>query len=658
MTSNRPKPKKQGNRSGKNGGKNQQPSLPRPSIWLDPENPPQTAKTASFVEYLRWMRTPNSDTKDGTKIELLQKAMENADYGDRLTQLTRRTRSLVGQEGTILELTCPWRIRVGGILGPENILLPAFDALGMPYIPSSTLRGVARSQAIREIMARDHSCWDKAEKKVAPYFGDLEADQQDRCGKVIFFDAYPLPMVQASTPSQAGNRGVAAVRSKAKAVSRAPMNGGLAVDIANNIWGWQDNHPQYISNPNPFFSLKGSTFVIGLRPMSGCSLTTFNQVKDWLTKGLCENGAGSQLNTGYGRLTLNSNGQLNKLPRELFRVEFELEGQLIHGYQKSNSDSWKWNQKNQRWLHKGKSEAEVRPIAFKSMVRYWFRTLALGVIPREQIEQLKRWENQIFGGIQPQQKLGWLRCHILDGKVEQAQGSNRNYLCGKQTGILVLSHAPETPIKRQHALTQLSKTLTWIMFHLGGVGQGARRPCYQRSTLPYWRGSTLIPLTNTKEEEEFWDLPETIGKFTNLFRCRLKAFYQSLQNLTELDVDYDNPQSLEIRDDKNWEEAIDRNCQIVICSGRQKNKKIYALSVLHSPEFNPNGNYDPDLCGRSSPAKPSPVWISDINAGDEIAYQVVTVFGANVNPRNKFLEKLKQEATAHTKVWPFPKSRS
>lgn len=71
--------------NGNGGGSN-----PHPSPWLNPDNEPNPAATASFVEYLRWMRSPDSDYKDPTKVQLLQMAEEQANYRDRLTQLTQR----------------------------------------------------------------------------------------------------------------------------------------------------------------------------------------------------------------------------------------------------------------------------------------------------------------------------------------------------------------------------------------------------------------------------------------------------------------------------------------------------------------------------------------------------------------------------------------
>jgi CRISPR-associated protein Cmr6 len=88
-----------------------------------------------------------------------------------------------------------------------------------------------------------------------------------------------------------------------------------------------------------------------------------------------------------------------------------------------------------------------------------------------------------------------------------------------------------------------------------------------------------------------------------------------------------------------WTEAIDANCRIIVCSGNENFGKPYALSVLHSEELKFNGNYDGNLCGKvGREVKPSPIWITDL--GD---YQVVTVFGANADPRQKYLETLQNK---------------
>lgn len=598
-----------GNPGGGGGGNQNSP----PSPWLYADREPQPDRTASFVEYLRWMRSPDSAQKDGTKVQILQMAEEKAQYDRRLQQLCDRTQAIAGKDNTF-QVKCPWRIRVGGHRGPESILLPAFDALGMPYIPSATLRGVARTQAIRELMAADGLRWQEAEKQIAPWFGSLDAKGGDRYGKVAFLDAYPLP-----------------------------KKAGLKVDMANNIWKWDgDVLPNYSPNPNPFFSLEEPTFLIGLRLVSNCSdAKILDQVKAWLVTGL-QGGIGSQVNSGYGELIRAGAG---KPKDEFFRLEFTLQGQLIHGRQKFTQ--WNWNDNSHQWQMRGQPDAEVRPIAFKSMLRYWFRSFALGVLPPGEVQ---RWEAQLFGGINPKQ-WGWVRVEILEGKVNKKeprsnwQGKNDD--CGEQVGILVLRYSPEVPGNRQQAVASLFKTLTWMMFHLGGIGQGARRPCYSRQNrerAPWYRGSTLYPET----KDSFWNLPDTPPEFKERFQQRLQEFYQALNQVTQLVVNSRSPLQAGPVTANRWSEAVDRNCCIVVVSGQNQDKP-YALDILHREFHNLENQREFDLAkslcgGVKRGATPSPIWIADL---DE--YQVVTVFGATADPRKHYLNLLKQPA----QIWPL-----
>ncbi len=612
------------------------PNTPPSSPWLDPENEPQPDATASFVEYLRWMRSPDRSHKDATKVQILQMAEESADYGDRLTQLTNRTKLIAGEK-KYFSVQCPWRIRTGGHRGPESILLPAFDALGMPYIPSSTLRGVARNQAIREIMAKDKVDWKEAEERVAPWFGSLKAKGGDRAGKVVFLDAYPSPIQKG---------------------------GGLAVDMANNIWTWEGNSLKYSPNPNPFFSLKEATFVIGLRLVSSCNdADVLQQVRKWLIKGL-QSGIGSQVNTGYGEMLVAGEGRPTN---EFFRVEFSLEGQLIHGRQKFTG--WNWNYDKNEWQTRGQAEAEVRPVAFKSMLRYWFRAFALGVFP---VSDVQVWEANLFGAINPNRARGWVRFAMLEGQVTQREPQGKNDYCGEQQGILTLSYSPAVPANKQTAIDQLFKNLTWMMFHLGGIGQGARRPCYSRQNRdyprpPWYRGSDL---RNEDKDDAFWELPKDISSFQKLFQQRLEGFYTALATLTGNQINYLTPRAIGVVRGDTWTEAVDAHCRIIVCSGDEDFGKAYALAVLHSedlkkPVKDRDGNsiieqgrvkkiYDSNLCGKvskvSRDVKPSPVWIADL--GD---YQVVTVFGATQNPRQNYLATLREQTTKQNfvQLWPF-----
>ncbi|MFM6082701.1 MAG: type III-B CRISPR module RAMP protein Cmr6, partial [Dolichospermum sp.] len=560
------------NRNGGNGGN--QPPIPSP--WLNPENEPQPHPDASFIEYLRWMRvtSENDVIKNSTKVQILQMAEQGSKYSQRLQQLTKRT-ELIAQKS--FKVQCPWRIRVGGHRGPESILLPAFDALGIPYIPSSTLRGVARTQAIREIMAQQNVDWKSAEKQIAAWFGSVETNnKKEQAGKVVFLDAYPLPNQNQNV---------------------------LAVDMANNIWQWDNNTPKYSPNPNPFFSLEKPMFLIGLRLASNCQDNEIlEKVKQWLIKGL-QAGVGSQVNTGYGQL--NPAGIGNHKPEsEFFRVEFIIEGQLIHGrqklkdikqpYQKDRDGNFKFSQ--------GKLKPdtipnpEVRSVTFKSMLRYWFRTFALGVLEPGQVQT---WENQIFGGINPSKQYGWLMVRVLEGKTIRDNAAKQNDDFGEQSGILTLNYSPEIPQSQKQNLKKLIKNLTWLMFHLGGIGQGARRPLYSRKNRnpprpPWYRGCNLI----SESDDNFWELPDNTKQFQELFKTKIRNFYEALQTLG---VNFNSRQlrTCGIVRNNQWTEAIYANCRIFVCSGDEKFGKSYALSVLHSDELKFNNNYDGNLCGKT-----------------------------------------------------------
>ncbi|GAB4335183.1 MAG: hypothetical protein OHK0047_24270 [Leptolyngbyaceae cyanobacterium] len=632
-----------GNGGGGDGGRgrgNGEPLPSKTSPWLKPDQPPEPHATASFVEYLRWMRSPDSEYKDPTKVQILQMAEEKADYRERLEQLNKRTELIAGAENCF-EVTCPWRIRVGGHRGPESILLPAFDALGMPYIPSSTLRGVARNQAIREKLKLrtdlDYSnkeavkaAWQEADRQVAEWFGHLAAEDSDRIGKVIFLDAYPI-------------------------ASASQKDGGLAMDMANNIWSWKDDTPEYKPNPNPYLSLKQSTFLIGLRRSSDCRQEQFDQIKQWLIAGL-EAGIGSQVNSGYGSLLHKGSSAALSSEKPLFQVDFTLRGQLIHSHQKFDnvSEPYQRNQDGQfkrdrdrKLKANARGVTEMRPVAFKSMLRYWFRTFALGVMSPSDV---KHWEAKLFGAIDPQ-TWGWV--HVTLSNVtkirDEARRREDNY--GEYRGTLSLSYSSEAQFACHDVVSDLLKHLTWLMFHLGGVGQGARRPCYSRrsrSFAPWWRGSTLVARSN----HEFWYLPETKEEFQKLFRERLISFYNLLKQLVGREFNPQQPRVIgQVRKDL-WSEVIDRNCRIIVCSGAERLDKPYALAVLHSEEFKlevigkdgqpkvkdgqVEKKYDPDLCGQVlGRVKPSPVWISNLGK-----YQVVTIFGATENPRKKYLESL------------------
>ena len=63
-----------GDRGNGNGG-NDRNNPPPPCPWLNENNQPLPHESASFVEYLRWMRQANHEYKDPTKLQILQLAL-------------------------------------------------------------------------------------------------------------------------------------------------------------------------------------------------------------------------------------------------------------------------------------------------------------------------------------------------------------------------------------------------------------------------------------------------------------------------------------------------------------------------------------------------------------------------------------------------------
>jgi len=532
----------------------------------------------------------------------------------------------------------------------------------MPYIPSSTLRGVARSAAFQEKI-KSGSSRETAEQEVARYFGSLDAEPEDREGKVIFLNAYPLPEKSDRLPEKSG------------------AAGGLTLDMANNIWKWEGDKLTYEPNPNIFFSLKEVTFKIALLPRPGCKggKDACKQVANWLIAGL-QVGAGSQINTGYGRLVRLKNKKIHELPvpDEFFRLNFALEGQLIHGNQKLK-DSYQPYQKNKKTgefkLNKKKQlqpnahpSEEVRPVAFKSMLRYWFRTLALGVWDPSAVQT---WEANLFGAIDPQQKRGMIGVHTVEMSVEDDGDDGDNNV---QEGMLILAYSPSAPTEQRQTIKELFENLIWLMFRLGGIGQGARRPYYERDDeyLPV-RGSTLYPENLlSKSKEEFCKIPEQVHEFKERFQSRLKRFYDKLRELSgDTSISPKSPKTVMQANAHQWAEAVDANCEIWVVSGKYQTNKPFALDVMnryfHQLEKENMSNAK-SLCGGDKidmnnrqvkrSVTPSPVWICDLEN-----YQVVTVFGitddATKNPRKKYLEKLigdgksGGEAEQQAKIWRF-----
>ncbi len=600
--------------------------------WLNNHTQLERHNNASFVECMRWMRIPKKiieDTRGLTReqvtlngvnkqynidsqLKLLQIATENANnFTDKnkeyLEILNKRIKNIAGEENTF-NAECLWRTRVGGHRGAENILLPAFDHLGIPFIPSSTLRGIARNQALLEL---------GSDLEVSKYFGSLEVDSSNKMGKVIFLDAYPT----------AGKW----------------RKNNISLDIANNIWEWSGNNIIYKPNPNTFISLSKAGFLIGLKPTNKCEPAHLEKVKSWLKQGLLA-GVGSQINSGYGEIKIKGESETNE---PFLEVGFTLQSQFIHGNQRFN-DLREPYKKVRGEIKRSRdkipqtntsSQPEVRPIAFKSMLRYWFRTITLGFIS---VEDVKQFESHLFGSIEPQNR-GWVKFRVSGGNKVIPNQEDRP--CGIQRGKLKLYYSSEIKSSNKEIVRQLFIDLSWLMFHLGGIGQGSRRPLYKRRNNPYYRGSKLRFTSNTLETS-----PTSYKEFASLFREKLNSFLENLMVLTGKQVEL----SSNIND--HIEEAFNSKCEIFVYSGKYDLQKNNALEILHDDKeyhsINDRGKkiYNSELCGGNG--NPSPVWIAGLDN-----YQVITIFGSNTGLRKDFAGKLKNNKDKCLQVFPVKNSQ-
>lgn len=601
---------------------------------------PDPCEAASVREYLRWMRIkrdeadPQQDLQqvklcnNGEMLDLLDIWESNADYGADLDRWKRRTRRLAE---VMFEVEAPWRIRVGGQRGPESMLLPALDAQGLPYLPSTTLKGVARAVA-----ERDSSVDSAAIQRI---FGVLEPEALT--GSVVFLDAYPLALPQEMKPEIDDDDD-----------EQVDEIQGLVPDMANSLWTWGEGGPVYRANPNVFLSLRQVRFLIGLRRGHRGTTEQVEQVKRWLVQGL-QQGVGSRVNSGYGVLRPVKPSDRVVLPGYLkpwVRVQFMLRGQLSHGRQYFG----KWQERRNNpdlWNPPGKSQVELRPTAFRSLLRYWFRVLALGKLPMAVVQ---RAELEIFGGIEPDPTWGLVQVLLENPVIHWDNASSKDEEAGKATGVLVVRPGREVAMGQGKVLRQLLRSLVWLMGHLGGVGKGARRPCYSRKNRskpqpPYWRGTTLSleaavsrkakqlspkQQKQKKQEEEFWLEPVELAEFQVVFQEHLEVFYGALGEFVgQSDLADRGCIEQEVPQGQRFVEALDARGRIFVVSGEYSKDKPPALALLHKLAQQ-NGKYNRDLCGSTS--VPSPIWVARV--ADR--FDVVTVFGASQTDRARFVAQL------------------
>jgi CRISPR-associated protein Cmr6 len=281
-------------------------------------------------------------------------------------KLKERTIKLAGNEANTFKVTFNWRLRVGGMRGFRELLLPVLHPIfGIPYIPASTLKGAARNWAIKN----------GASEQVCELLGMLQG-KNVKAAKVEFLDAFPTKSC-------------------------------LSIDVATPQWSWTGDVVAYQPVPHPFISLYKPEFLIGLRSTAGkADQEAVSPVRQWLQNALAD-GIGSRVSGGYGRAlnTLTSNTR--------YSYEFELWTQGMYGNNPPSRDN------------NYQGDIEFRPTAIRGIVRYWFRAVALSLYDVPTCQEL---EARLFGQLGKQGKI-YINAKVnLPSRSEPYRYTGRIYL--------------------------------------------------------------------------------------------------------------------------------------------------------------------------------------------------------------------------------------
>jgi CRISPR-associated protein Cmr6 len=295
-----------------------------------------------------------------------------------------------------LTVVFPWRLRVGGLPGFRDLLLPAMHPVyGVPYVPASSIKGVVRAWAKQQD--------DAIKGQVNDVFGYIDGNSKDdpgSIGKVQFFDAFP----------------------SAKCLDK---------DMANPQWHWSEQGVTYDPQPHVLLSLQNTTLTIGLKTTGRGTPTDVKLVEKWLREAL-KLGIGSRVSAGYGR----SRGQINSpLTSE---HSFELWSQGMYGATPPmKANGYK------------KEDVEFRPSAIRGVLRYWFRAIGLGLYDAETVKML---EGKLFGTIQPTAVRGSLRISI--------DAEEKSYDPLHVSGKIRLETSSEEDLKFAQALLSVAFSLS------------------------------------------------------------------------------------------------------------------------------------------------------------------------------------------------------
>lgn len=559
---------------------------------LDPlQSPLQVLITESF----------HKDNKGKELVGPVLTETEKAEKGScqqLYQQLCDRT-ELIADE--VLTVRFPWRLRVGGTRGFRELILPVFHPVyGVPYVPSSSLKGFLRAWARK-----------------------AKADEFKRL----------LGCIEGEEPSLA----------RVQILDAFPTKPCLKLDIANPQWKWDRPGRQvaYSTEPHHLLSMAEVTLKIGIVRTSLGTAADVETAKAWLEQAFQAEGLGARASAGYGQASRVNGKVLSQFSSVTHphssEHPFEFWSEGIHG---AVSDR----------------NPEFRPVAVRGVLRYWFRAVALGLYAPD---VCRTFEQKLFGGIEPEPQEGSLKLmSVLDDEVQGGQLAPHHV-----TGKLILQTKEETHLELLQALLKLAFHVGGIgrgarrPLH---ANSGRLRGCYWQPTttadqLPYdsqaWQAALQALLTTFEQIRPISrHAPVAPPSATQPDRPRPSRPQRRNQTTDRLQDVFDenariflvpSPKLKHPRQVQSW-----RN------EGDKYSVRGTALEFFYNSGFKGvNRDRQGNKHVGGNLGTPSYVWLQS-NGLDAVAeaYQVITLFGVNHSERAKFLQAIEDRQKLKEKI--------
>lgn len=269
-------------------------SAPLPTSLAAPLLRPPAAHTGLWFDKFcnQWPQETNGTVRWSLKSFAIGQGKDKTEVNPKLDWIQTVTNGKVGDEKLLTEhstrLTALARISGGTShffktsgrfatgLGREHPIENGFawhPALGVPYLPGSSVKGLVRAWA---------SAWSGSDQATLPrIFG---GEKSEHIGSVLFFDAIPTKPIQLAADVMTPHYG--------------PYYEGKK-DDKGKLHPPADWHSPV---PIPFLTVAdGQSFLFAFAPRTAADQADCQQATDWLKDALLELGAGAKTAVGYGR---------------------------------------------------------------------------------------------------------------------------------------------------------------------------------------------------------------------------------------------------------------------------------------------------------------------------------------------------------------------